>query len=103
MADPITLAAGVGMASSAAWGILGGIGASESASATAGAYRYKAGVALLNKQINEQNARWALDSGGISAIESGMKSRQDVANTKVAQASSGFDVNTGTSEAVRET
>lgn len=103
MADPATAMAGVGIASSVAGGFLGAAGASQSAEASAKAYDYKAQIALFNKQINEQNARWALDSGGISAMEAGLKSRQEIANTKVAQAGSGFDVNAGSAEAVRDT
>jgi len=64
MASPITAIAGVGMAASAVGGILGGIGAKQSGQANAAAYRYKAGVALLNKQINEQNASWATQAEG---------------------------------------
>lgn len=103
MADPITGTAAVSMGMSAAGGILGGIGAEKSGQASALAYRYKAAVALLNKQINEQNARWALDAGEIKSVESGLKSRQEIANTKVAQSASGLDINSGSAEAVRDT
>jgi len=43
--------------------IIVGIGAEKTGQANAAAYRYKAGVALLNKQINEQNASWATQAG----------------------------------------
>ena len=100
MASPVGMAS---MGLQAVGGIVSGIGAMQSADASAKAYRYKAQVAQFNKQINEQNARWALDAGETSAAESGMKSRQDIANTKVVQAASGFDVGGGTNEAVRDT
>lgn len=102
MADPVTAIAVVGMGASAAGGIVSGIGAKESADAQASAYRYKAGVALLNKQINDQNANWALEAGEAQAVTSGMKSHQQIGETKVVQAASGFDVNSGTGEKVRQ-
>jgi len=103
MADPITAIAGVGMGASAVGGILGGIGAKETGEANARAYRYKAGVALLNKQINEQNASWATQAGGAKAEVEGLKSKQQIGETKVVQSASGFDVNSGNNEKVRET
>src|SRR5712664_13396 len=103
MVDPITASVGIGMAASAAGGILGGIGAKQSGEANAAAYHYKAGVALINKQINEQNASWATQAGGTKAMISGLKSRQQIASTKVVQSGSGFDVNSGSNERVRDT
>src|SRR5258708_865153 len=100
MASPVGMAS---MGLQAVGGIVSGIGAMQSADASANAYRYKAQVAQFNKQISEQNARWALDAGETSATESGLKSRQDIANTKVVQAASGFEVGGGTNEAVRDT
>lgn len=102
MVDPITATAGVSMAMTAAGGIIGGLGANEAGQANAQAYRYKAGVALLNKQVNDQNASWAIQAGGIKGMEAGMKSGQDIAETKVMQAASGLDVNTGSAAAVRK-
>src|SRR5713226_9080048 len=93
MADPVTL--GV-MATTAVAGVVSGIGQADSANSQAAAFRNKSGVALLNKQINEQNANWATQAGDIQAEESGMKSLQDIRETKVVQAASGFDVNSGT-------
>lgn len=103
MADPTTIAAGVGIGSSIAGMFTGAAGASQSAAASAQSYRYKAQVAQFNKQINEQNARWALDAGDTRAMEAGLKSRQEIASTKVAQSASGFDINAGSAEAVRDT
>lgn len=98
--DPIT---GIALGTAIAGGVIGGIGASESGSANAAAYRYKAGVALINKQINEQNASWATQAGDTKAMISGLKSREAIASTKVVQSASGFDVNSGSNERVRET
>lgn len=103
MADPISMVAVGSMAASAAGGIVSGLGAEQSAEANAQAYRYKAGVAQLNKQINKQNAAWALQSGDIQAMESGMKAGQQIAETKVIQAASNLDVNSGSAAAVRDT
>lgn len=101
MANPAVAAVSMGM--NAAGGLLSGLGAKEEADANAAAYRYKAGIAMLNKQINEQNASWALQSGGIQSMEAGLKARQEIANTKVQQAASNLDVNSGSAKAVRDT
>ncbi len=100
MADPISL---VAIGGAAAGGVVQGIGAKFSGDANAAAYRYKAGVALLNKQISEQNAHWAIEGGGIKGMEEGLRAGQQIAQTKVAQAASGIDVNTGSAAAVRAT
>jgi hypothetical protein len=102
VADPISIAAAVGIAGTAVGGIVGGFGAGESGQAQANAYRYKAGVALLNKQVNEQNAAWAIQSGGAQAEVAGLKAGQQIGSTKVIQSGSGLDVNSGSNEAVRE-
>src|SRR5229473_5650645 len=99
MTDPVTI--GV-MAATAGGAIISGIGAQKTGQANAAAYRYKAGVAMLNKQVNEQNAAWATQAGGAKAQVEGMKSREVIASTKVAQSASDFDVNTGSNERVRD-
>jgi len=103
MVDPITATAAVSMAASGGGAIISGIGASETGAANAAAYRYKAGVAMLNKQINEQNASWATQVGDTKAMLSGLKSREAIASTKVVQSASGFDVNSGSNQRVRDT
>jgi len=102
MADPITLMAVGSMAATAGGSIISGIGAEKTGQANAAAYRYKAGVAMLNKQINEQNAAWATQAGDVKAGVEGMKSRQQIGETKVIQSGSDFDVNSGSNAAVRE-
>lgn len=102
MADPITISAGVAMAGTAAGGIVSGIGSAASGAAAAAASTYKAGVAMLNKQINDQNAQFATEEGQILSEERGLQGSQEVANTEVTQAASGFDVNSGTTVAVRQ-
>lgn len=103
MADPVTLMAGAGLVGTAVGGVLGGAGASLQGSAQAAASTYKAGVAQLNSQIAKQNANWALESGDVQASEAGMKSAQQIADTKISQAASNLDVNSGTAQAVRDT
>lgn len=103
MVDPITATAAVSMAATAGGAILGGIGAKESGEANAAAYRYKAGVALINKQINEQNASWAIQAGDTKAEITGLKAKSQIAETKVVQSASGFDVNSGSNQRVRDT
>lgn len=103
--DPFSATAlgGLGMAASAGGGVLSAFGSLMSGDANASAYRYKSGLALMNQRINKQNASWASEAGETNAMESGLKSRQDIAGTKVHQAGSGFDVNSGTASEVRDT
>ncbi|SRR6266705_231569 len=103
MADPITILGVGGAVASGVGGLIQGVGAKFSGDAQASAYRYKAGVAQLNKQISEQNAKWALEGGDIKSMEEGLRAGQEIGQTKVAQAASGIDVNTGSNEAVRTT
>lgn len=100
MVDPGTMAV-TAMVGTAIGGAVGGLGAKESADAAAGAARYKAGVALINKQVSEQNASWALQAGEAQAEGKGLQARQQIAQEKVVQSGSGFDVNSGTGEKVR--
>ncbi len=97
MAVPLAIGSTV---SAVAGGIVGGIGAKESADASAASYNYKAGVALLNKQINEQNANWATSAGDAQAEASGLQAKQQIAGTKVTQGASGLDVNSGSNATV---
>ena len=98
MADPVTL---VAMGATAVGSVVSGIGAKYSGDANAAAYRYKAGVAMLNKQINDQNAKFSLQAGGIKGLEKGLEAGQEIGLTKAHQAASGIDVNTGTAADVR--
>jgi hypothetical protein len=101
MVDPVTMAA-VAIVGTAAGGVVSGMGAKESADAQAAAYTYKAGVAQINKQVNEQNASWAIQAGDTQAEEKGLHAKQQIGQEKVVQAASGFDVNTGTGARVRD-
>jgi hypothetical protein len=100
--DPGSLAIG-SMVAGAAGSITQGIGQAYQGAANAAMYQYKAGVALINKQVNETNANWALETGDIKSEEAGLKAGQEIGQTKVQQGASGLDVNSGTNQAVRET
>ncbi len=102
MADPMTAMTAISMGASAGGALLGANSAVAEGESSAAMYRYKSGLALMNQRINKQNAAWATEAGGINAMESGLKSRQEIGGTKARQGASGFDVNTGTNEAVRE-
>jgi hypothetical protein len=65
-------------------------------------YQYKAGMALINKQVADQNAQWDIQSGGASAEEKGLQGAQVIGGTKVLQSGAGIDVNSGTAKVVRE-
>lgn len=101
MADPATMGA-ISIGSSLLSGAIGGAGASMSAGASASAFNYKAGIAQINQQINKQNAAWAINQGAIKATNYGLKAGQEIADTKVTQAASGLDVNSGSKAAVRD-
>lgn len=100
MADPLSWAA---IGTTVAGGIISGMGASKTASANAQTFNYKAGIAQLNQTIAKQNEAWAVNSGGIKAVNQGLKSGQMIGDTKAKQGASGVDVNTGSSADVRDT
>lgn len=100
--DPATMGA-MAIGSSVVSGALGIAGAKSSADASSDSFNFKAGIAKLNADIAKQNAAWSLNSGGIKAANYGLKAGQDIAETKVVQAASGLDVNSGSKEAVRDT
>lgn len=106
MADPFTwtgaLALG-GAATSAGGGILSAFGQSSKGDADAKMYAYRAGVAKINATINRQNSDYALEAGEQQARRSGLTTGFTIGKQKTAQAANGFDVNSGTNEAVRDT
>lgn len=99
--DPGTLgAASLGMT------ILGGglnaMGANKKSAADASIYRYQSGVALINKQIVDQNAAHARATGEAQVVTTGLKAKQQMGAIKVAQAASGTDVTSGTNVDVQD-
>lgn len=93
---------GVGLGATAGGGILSAFGSISSGIANKNMYDYQASVARLNQQIDNQNAEFASETGKQQSAISGMKTGQQIAQTKVAQASAGFDVNSGSNAQVRE-
>lgn len=100
MADPFTLMAITTAATVAAGGV-SAYGAAAKGEADKAMYGYQAGVAQLNAKIAKQNADYTREAGGTAALQSGLKTGQQVAQQKVAQSASGIDVNTGSASKVR--
>lgn len=96
MADPVTIMAGASLATSIVGGGLNALGASKKGEADAKMFRYQSGVALINKQIADQNAAHARATGESQAVVSGMKAKQQMGAIKTVQAASGTDVTSGT-------
>jgi hypothetical protein len=101
VAAPTALASVAGGAN-VGGGVFGAIGALTTGAANAAMYNYKAGMALINKQVADQNAQWDIQSGDVSAEEKGLQGGQAIGATKVAQSGAGVDVNSGTAAVVRQ-
>ena len=65
-------------------------------------YDYQAGVARLNAQIAEQNAKYASDVGELQAGEFGYRAAAQLGQIKAAQASHGLDVRSGSPAQVQQ-
>lgn len=100
MADPVSLTA-ISLGASAAGAGVSAFGSLMSGNAQSSAYTYQASLARMNEQIAKQNASYETASGEVQAQESGMKTRFQEGQTKVAQGASNLDVNSGTSSLVR--
>ena len=81
--------------------ILGAFGALSSGIANSNMYSYQSGIAKLNQQIDLQNAEFAVQTGEQRALGAGLKQAQQMGQIKASQASSGFDVNTGSGKQVQ--
>lgn len=82
-------------------GILGAIGADQTADATAASYNYKAAVASNNAIIAQRNADAATAAGGVAGQQNDLKTKNLIGTQLVAQASNGLDVGSGTNVNVR--
>lgn len=105
MVEPISMTAavaGVGMAATAAGGILGAFGSRAEGQAKSNMYNYQASVAKINEDIAKQNATYAKEVGEREAQKLGMKGRYEVGQAKALQSGRGLDVNTGSNAAVRD-
>jgi len=92
---------GLGLGSSFGGSLMSAGGAIASGFANERMYDYQAGIAKLNQQIDKQNAEFAVQTGEQQAFQAGLKQRAQMGQIKVAQASSGFDVRSGSAEQVR--
>ncbi len=101
MADPFTWAA-IGVGASALGGATSAYGSLQKGAADKAMYNYQAGVAQLNQKIALQNASYAQEAGGSAAYQSGLKTAATVAQQKVDQSASGFDVAGGSATGVRQ-
>jgi len=99
MADPFTMAA-VGL--TVAGGAVKAYGEYSAGQSNAAMYRYRARVAEINSQINRKNSDFTLDATDTNVRRSGLTTGFTIGKQKTAQAAGGFDVNTGTNLAVRD-
>jgi hypothetical protein len=103
MADPIsgTLLA-VSLGASVAGGVTTAMGKGFESKAQSNMYQYQAGMAQINKQIDEQNAAYARSGGEVEAQKSGMRSRFQLGGIKVTKAAGNIDVNSGSAREVQD-
>jgi hypothetical protein len=97
MADPVTLA----MGATAVGAGVGAFGSWYGGQASKNMYQYQSAVSQINKQISDQNAKYAIAAGETRAQESGMKTRAEIGTTRAIQGASGLDVNRGSAVEVR--
>ena len=88
------------LAGAAIGGILGAVGAGMTSGANAQKDLYLAGVARINAAIDRQNAGFALQSGDIAGEMEGLRSAQEIADTKAKAGASGFIVGSGSNAEV---
>src|SRR5258707_13200910 len=101
MADPFTWAA-IGAGASLIGGGVSAYGSLQKGAADQAMYNYQAGVAQLNQKIALQNASYAQEAGGSAAYQSGLKTAATVAQQKVDQSASGFDVAGGSAAGLQQ-
>jgi hypothetical protein len=79
----------------AAGSLIGGIAQSNAAS-------YQAAVAQNNAQIENQNATYAQQAGGVQAFNQALQNRGEAGRIKANQAAAGVDVNSGSALSVQQ-
>ena len=92
---------GLSMGASSGGSLLSAFGSLSSGIANKGMYDYQSGIAKLNQQIDLQNAEFARQQGEQQSQQFGLKAGAQMGQIKVAQASSGFDVRSGSAAQVR--
>lgn len=91
----------IGIGSSLLGGLFGAAGAEQSAEAQSQALQYQSAVATINSNIELQNAEYARQQGEQQSQQYGMQAGQKFGAIKVAQASSGLDINSGSAKLVQ--
>jgi hypothetical protein len=101
MADPVSATlAGIGLASSAAGGIMGAFGSEYSGQANKTMYGYQSGIAAINSQLAKSDAEYARVAGEREAEIAGLKGREIVGATKAGYAAGNIDPTTGSAKGV---
>jgi hypothetical protein len=77
-------------------------GSLSSGMANSSMYSYQAAIARLNADADTRNAHYSTAVGENQNEAEGLKQRQQMGKIITAQASSGFDMNSGSAVAVRE-
>ena len=101
MADPVTLAA-IALVGTAVGSAVKGGGELYKGFADAASYKYQSGVAAVNQKIALQNAEFSRAVGESQAERSGIKTAQEVGQTKATQGASGFRAGEGSGGKVIE-
>lgn len=99
MTDPVSA---VAIGSSVLGGLTSASGASAAGQAGQQQANYQASVALMNAQIAQQNAEYAVQQGEQQSQKYGMGAAQQFGKIVTAQASSGLDVNSGSNKQVQD-
>ncbi|MDR3572259.1 MAG: hypothetical protein P4L50_00220 [Anaerolineaceae bacterium] len=93
--------AGLGAGATAGGSLLSAGGSIASGFANSSMFNYQASIARLNQQIDSQNAEFATQTGEQQALQFGLKARAQMGQIKASEASSGFDVRTGSNAQVQ--
>jgi uncharacterized phage infection (PIP) family protein YhgE len=97
-------AGGLGMFSTgmtALGGLTSAVGSLFKGSADSAMYKYKAGIAQVNQQIEAQNAAYEETTGGVKAYTQGLKEAARMGGIRAAQGAGNLDVNRGSAVDVR--
>lgn len=92
---------GVGLGATGGGGLLQAFGSISSGISNQKMYDYQSSIATLNQHIDEQNAEFARQTGEQDSAQYGFKAGQRMGKITTAQASSGFDVRSGSNAQVR--
>lgn len=101
MADPVSLST-IGLGTSAAGGAFSALGNIFSGNSQKQMYDYQSQVALINANIDKQNAEWELNKGELEATQKGMQAGQQFGQIVAGQGASNLDVNSGSNRLVQQ-